>query len=151
MQKPSSNTTIQNTQPYSMCLPGIIDSEILSGILSAGSCCFYSFSNKQTSLKMHTTPIILTDRPTETRDLRFLSMNVGSQCVQAQRAPAAWAFSLLLVSLGTDQHDISTGWSSPKSGQSLPHHMLCISMLGCLLTQSKALNSHSLTLPCRKQ
>lgn len=66
-----------------MCLPGIIDSEILSGIFSAGSRCLYSFSNKQTSLKMHATPIILTDHPTQTRDPRFLSMNVGSQCVQA--------------------------------------------------------------------
>lgn len=129
-----------------MCLPGIIDSEILSGIFSAGSRCLYSFSNKQTSLKMHATPIILTDHPTQTRDPRFLSMNVGSQCVQAQRVPAAWAFSSLSVSLGTAQHDLSTGCSALKSGQSLPCHMLCISILGCLLTQSKALNSHSLSL-----
>lgn len=127
-----------------MCLPGIIDSEILSGIFSAGSRCLYSFSNKQTSLKMHATPVILTDRPTETRNPRFLSMNVGSRCVQARRAAAAWAFFSLSMSLGTAQRDISTGCSTLKSGQSLPCHVLCISILGCLLTQSKALNSHSL-------
>jgi len=149
VQKPSSNTIIQNTQPHSMCLPGIIDSEILSGIFSAGSRCLYSFSNKQTSLKMYTTPVTFTDRPTETRDPRFLSMNVGSQRVQAQRVPAAWAFSSLSVSLGTAQRDISTGCSGLKSGQSQPCHVLSISIPGCLPTQSKALNSHS--LPRRKQ
>lgn len=128
-----------------MCLPGIIDSEILSGIFSAGSRCLYSFSNKQTSLKMHTAPIILTGCPTESGDPSFLSMNMGSQCAQAQRAAAAQAFSSLSVSLGTAQHDISTGCSTLKSGWSLPCHVLCISILGCLLTQSKALNSHSLS------
>lgn len=68
-----------------MCLPGIIDSEILSGIFSTGSCCLYSFSNKQTSLRMQMTPIILTDCTQETRDHRFYQWTwAASVCRQSE-------------------------------------------------------------------
>lgn len=114
-----------------MCLPGIIDSEILSGIFGAGSRCLHSFSNKQTSLQTHTAPIILA----ETRDPRLLSMKEGrhSERLQPGLSFPFWG--------PVAQRAISTGWSRLESGQSLPCHVLPISISGCLLTHSNAPNS----------
>lgn len=129
-----------------MCLPGIIHSEILSGIFSTGSCCLYSFSNKQTSLKKADNSNYSNRLYTRGQGSQILSMSTGSLRVQAEKQPAAWALSPLSVSLGTAQGDISTGCSMLKSGQSLFCHMSRINILSCLLTQCKALNSHSLSL-----
>lgn len=132
-------------EPRSMFLPGIIDTGRLPGIFSIGSRCLYSFSNKQTGLEMHMPPITLTDRSTGTNDPRFYQW-MWAASARRHRSTSSRALSSLLVSLGTAQHDMSTGCSTLKSGQSLLCHMLCISILGSLLTQSKALNSHSLSL-----
>lgn len=43
----------------------------LSTVRDSGSHCLYSFSNKQTSLEMHTAPVTLTDRSAGTEDVRF--------------------------------------------------------------------------------
>lgn len=99
-----------------------------------------------------------TNQPGNARSSGYVSRSLpgdqGSQPFineRGQPAPAgtvgasAWASSAISVSLGAARHDISTGCSTMKPGRSLLCHMLCISISGCLLTQSKALDSHSLS------
>lgn len=124
MQKPRSNRSIQSTLPYSMCLPGIIDSEILSGIFSASSCCLYSFSNKQTSLKKQTTPITLPDCIQEARDHRFYQWTwAACACRQSNSLqpglslPSQCHLALLRVTLAQDV----VCWSQDRACSAICH------------------------------
>lgn len=75
-------------------------STVRSSLGSSGSRCLYSFSNKQTSLEMHTPPITWTDRSTGTEDRRFYQwMWAGRACRHRSSSSQGSPFPLGLLAL----------------------------------------------------